>query len=72
MLEVNLHLARRANQMGPANKALEVIARLTGNLDGPVATPSQAPGEIYWENVPLDLAERFIATHDELVALHTG
>lgn len=31
----NLHLAREARQFGPANKAVEIIARLTGNLDGP-------------------------------------
>ena len=34
--EVNLHQARNARQFAPANKAVEIIARLTGNLDGPV------------------------------------
>ena len=38
--ETNLQLAREANQIAPANKAVEIIARLTGNLDGPVSDTS--------------------------------
>ena len=33
---------------------------------------SAAPGEIDWDAVPWDLAERFLAIHDELVALQPG
>ena len=31
--ETNLYASREARQFGPANKAVEIIARLTGNLD---------------------------------------
>ena len=34
-VEQNLHQARKLNQMAPANKAIEIIARLTGNLEAP-------------------------------------
>jgi hypothetical protein len=33
---------------------------------------SVAPGQIDWDNVPLDLAERFLALNDELVAVQPG
>ena len=33
--EANLHQARLLNQMAPANKAVEILARLTGNLEAP-------------------------------------
>lgn len=35
--EFNLAQARRLDQMAPANRAVELMARLTGNLEGPPA-----------------------------------
>ena len=43
---------------------------VTGNSP---ATPLYiAPGSIDWDAIPEDLADRFIAIHDELVALQPG
>ena len=43
---------------------------LPGSMPDKPFHVSAVPGQINWDNMPWDLAERFLALNDELLALH--
>ena len=78
MLKQNAEGGLADGERTAVNKSVELAMRHLGMFPDQCPTttrdapPQASQGEIDWENIPLDLADRFLELHEELVALQPG